>query len=318
MGAKDVRYEADALPQDSVPVWTKTEAGSPSESVSNGILTTSTGANENIQYSRYESPFKRGDIHFRARRLSGGAAGSFNVMFKVMGTSVGVRFQALLDVIYLDVGGLSTSVSVDVDNWHEYRLQMVTIGGGYPKAHLFVDGVKKASLTSDVPFTPNGVRLLTSSVTAMSADVDYVRYRLMGASDRRQRMDGMEVNGIEKKKLKDMYFTYPGEGGTKSVAKGDLVIDFWCGEVRVPGEDDERISGKLEGSGHDYCRAVFIDHPDQDVNVSLDGGGKFEIKAETMRGVIFQEFRTLKIVTTTTTAIRVFASTNPRGGIVAA
>ncbi len=112
----------------------------------------------------------------------------------------------------------------------------------------------------------------------------------------------------------EIYITFPAAGGTKSVTAGDLILDFTQGEARLPGGTKEKLSGKLP-SKQDFVRSFFCE-PDQDVAVSLDGLGYYTIPANSMTGIIFQRYRTAQMKLTATTNLKVFASTDPRGGLV--
>lgn len=106
-----------------------------------------------------------------------------------------------------------------------------------------------------------------------------------------------------------VYVTFPGNGGTESVDAGDLMLDFITGKARMPNGDEKTLSARLEGSRHGHVSVIAFDRPDQNIDVSLDGGGYFRIEANCFRAIRFP-CRKVAIRLTATTNIRVYAATD--------
>ncbi len=119
----------------------------------------------------------------------------------------------------------------------------------------------------------------------------------------------LEPPGQEKRA--PLYMVYPTDGGSASVDAGDMLLDFYDGSVRLPNGDEERMSDKLEGSRHGHVNIVAIDRPDQDIDISLDGGGYIRIEADSFRAILFPA-KKLRIKLTATTNLRVFGATDDR------
>lgn len=328
-----VGYEGDEYPEDASPAWTRsTNSYLNTRILDNRLFRVQLGTSAYELYTRTEKAFKKGEMSVKLGELTGTTPGQvlFGFHETVSDQYAAVRISEVREVTLLCGGQSVVALADDTDletDFVEYRLAMLTIGGGFPKLHLWRNGTLLATLTSDVVFTPQTPRFNTSTGAPLGGiDVswDYLRYKLGGAGSRNQRTGGIgmlpDVKKVleEKEEPKPMYATFPADGGTESVAAGDLLLNFEDGSVRMPNGTEKKLSNKLEGSEHEYMRAIFIDNPDQDIKMNLDGMGWFTVEANTLRGVIFQPFLKCHIRTTTTTSLKIFASTDARGGIVAA
>lgn len=108
----------------------------------------------------------------------------------------------------------------------------------------------------------------------------------------------------------NFYLTYPRTGGTKSVAKGILVLDFYNGIATLPDGAKEQISDSLESHKLKEVKSVLIE-TNKDATGWLDESGKFPINANEASVMTYQNFSTLYIEATETTNINVWTSTHP-------
>jgi len=117
-----------------------------------------------------------------------------------------------------------------------------------------------------------------------------------------------------KPRERHFYFTYPRTGGTKSVAKGILTLDFYNGTATLPDGTEEQISDSLESHSLREVRSIFI-QADQNATGWLDESGRFPINANEACVMTYQNFRALYIETTVTTNISVWSSTHPMAAL---
>ena len=109
------------------------------------------------------------------------------------------------------------------------------------------------------------------------------------------------------------YVTLPASGGNQAVGIGRTTIDFVAGVVQLAGGGTARLSDSVRPG--EFMRSFFCE-PDQDIDVALNEKGFYRFPANQLTGIIFFEFITVQITTTVATNLRVFASPDPRGGIV--
>jgi len=111
---------------------------------------------------------------------------------------------------------------------------------------------------------------------------------------------------------KEVYFTYPANGGEATLPTGKTTLDLQTGEVSMPDGTTDRLSTSLKVERREYARSVFI-KADQSVDVSLDGGGEHTLEADDCFILPHQPFKRVYITTTASTKIQFWASTDPEG-----
>lgn len=113
--------------------------------------------------------------------------------------------------------------------------------------------------------------------------------------------------------LPNLHMVWPTGGGTQSVGAGDTTIDFEEGLAKLPNGNRQYLKRKLKGSQFKYVYVTI--HTNQEIDVELEpGAGLWTVSANQFYSFLFIPCKFLRIVTTTTTNLRVFASTDPRGG----
>ncbi len=120
----------------------------------------------------------------------------------------------------------------------------------------------------------------------------------------------------EAKPTPEIYITFPPAGATRTITRGDLVLDFWDGEAKLPDGTEEKLSGRLRGTPFSHVYVTV--HSSQIVVVFLDGQGGWTVSANQVQTFVWQPCRKVTIRATQSTNVRVFASSDPRGGPVIA
>lgn len=115
----------------------------------------------------------------------------------------------------------------------------------------------------------------------------------------------------------DFSFTYPESGGVQAISVGETTLDFLEGVARSPKGEKTDIASSLGAIGRLSCRSILI-QTDQALVISLDTrrgkrGGKFTIDANKYTRIPHQLFDMLYLTATTSTNIKVWASTHPEG-----
>lgn len=118
-------------------------------------------------------------------------------------------------------------------------------------------------------------------------------------------------------KEKEAHFTYPEQGGVKTIGVGETVLDFFKGVARSPKGEESDISDSLDKRELNHCRSILI-HTTQDLEISLDSrtgqrGGKFTIDANKYTRIFHQKFNMVYLTAAASTDIKVWASTHPEG-----
>jgi hypothetical protein len=125
-----------------------------------------------------------------------------------------------------------------------------------------------------------------------------------------------EVTTIELKREEGdpKYITLPAEGGVLEITAGDLLINFYTGEVFLPDGTESKISQSLHSLGKDYLRSITV-HANTEYIIQLDDGGRRTVKTTEEFKATHQKFTELRITVTAATELRVWASTDPAAGI---
>jgi hypothetical protein len=125
-----------------------------------------------------------------------------------------------------------------------------------------------------------------------------------------------EVTTIELKREEGdpKYITLPAEGGVLEITAGDLLINFYTGEVFLPEGTESKISRSLDSLGKDYLRSITV-HANTEYIIQLDDGGRRTVKTTEEFKATHQKFMELRITVTAATDLRVWASTDPAAGI---
>jgi hypothetical protein len=125
-----------------------------------------------------------------------------------------------------------------------------------------------------------------------------------------------EVTTIELKREEGdpEYITVPAEGGVLEITKGDLVINFYTGEVFLPDGTEIQISQSLHSLDKDYLRSITV-HANTEYIIRLDDGGKRTVKTTEEFKATHQKFQEAIITVTAATEIRIWASTDPAAQI---
>jgi hypothetical protein len=125
-----------------------------------------------------------------------------------------------------------------------------------------------------------------------------------------------EVTTIELKREEGdpKYITVPAEGGELEITVGDLVINFYTGEVFLPDGTERNTSQSLRSMGKEYARSITV-HADTEYIIRLGDGGKRTVKTTEEYKATHQKFQEAIITVTATTKVRVWASTDPAAAI---
>lgn len=125
-----------------------------------------------------------------------------------------------------------------------------------------------------------------------------------------------EVTTIELKREEGdpRYITLPAEGGVLAITAGDLLINFYTGEVFLPDGTESKISRSLDSLGKDYLRSITV-HSNTEYIIQLDDGGRRTVKTTEEFKATRQKFQKARITVTAATNLRVWASTDPAAGI---
>ena len=125
-----------------------------------------------------------------------------------------------------------------------------------------------------------------------------------------------EVTTIELKREEGdpKYITMPAAGGEQEITAGDLIINFYTGEVFLPNGGECNTSQSLRSLGKLYARSITV-HADTEYIIRLDDGGKRTVKTTEEYKATYQKFHEAIITVTATTNVRVWASTDPAAAI---
>ncbi len=104
--------------------------------------------------------------------------------------------------------------------------------------------------------------------------------------------------------------TLPAEGGTQSITAGDMVINFYTGEVFFADGTEGHVSRSLQSIKKDNVRSIAV-YADKEFVIQLDDSGKHTVKTSEAYAAKRQKFQIATITVTGTTKIRVIASTDP-------
>ena len=125
-----------------------------------------------------------------------------------------------------------------------------------------------------------------------------------------------EVTTIELKREEGdpKYITVPAKGGTLTITKGDLVINFYTGEVFSPDGTESNTSQSLRSFEAEYARSIAV-NADKEFTIQLDDGGKKTVPTTESYAAKRQKFQSALITVTATTKVRIWASTDPDASI---
>lgn len=114
----------------------------------------------------------------------------------------------------------------------------------------------------------------------------------------------------EERETEIVFFTYPPEGVTATLAIGTTIIDFEAGTVTTPSDVVSDMKHSLQSEGKSFLRSFYV-NTNKAVAIQLDA--KDKIYAEEEKDVIgtYQQFKRMRITTTESTALFVLCCTNP-------
>ena len=156
-GVATVIYSPSALPAAATPAWTRAVTGSPSDSISNGLLTVDIGAAEKLNYKRDTLGLANATGWTVEARMQTDDVTSDNGLDH---QGIQVRddtYKASIEIFKNKVnfkGGASTSTIVmdTTDAEHEYR---ITAKDGVQK--LYINKILKATVTQTIAQTNNDI-----------------------------------------------------------------------------------------------------------------------------------------------------------------
>lgn len=134
---------------------------------------------------------------------------------------------------------------------------------------------------------------------------------LLDSIDRRLLTLEQVLAGVGLTEPVDFSFTYPAEGGDKTVDKGDVMIDFFEGDVFLPDGTKEKLHDSLRNHDKQFIRSYFI-KPSKEVTFNVDGRGNTTIGAGDVHMETLQNFTRLYIkILEDDTSFRCWTCTNP-------
>ena len=179
----DIRYEANALPQNSTPAWTKTDGsgGSATEAAVGGILTVTGEADDEFFYQLADSSFDNSvgtTVEVRTRIVNatpyGGGAGSYLEFTLRDGT---YSQDIIFDEVSVRLSEDDTDpYLLDATQWHTYRLTLKETS-----LKLYVDGVLRIQKTVATEGTEKNLDIYFWDSVGWEQDYDYFYYRTDGA-----------------------------------------------------------------------------------------------------------------------------------------
>ena len=122
------------------------------------------------------------------------------------------------------------------------------------------------------------------------------------------------LSALRKPEEDTVYFTYPANGGTKTITE-TLEINVYTGEVFADGTE-EYLSHSLQRHNLKYARS-FVIQPSNAVKIQLDDSGQFTIR--TSKLFLWnntEPFQRLTVTATASTTIQVLISNNPAMEII--
>lgn len=122
-----------------------------------------------------------------------------------------------------------------------------------------------------------------------------------------------EIIEILRSYVRFIEFTYPPDAvRAKLVGIGTTVVDFYEGVVRLPDGTYDNLNDRLKAHGLTYVQSLAIE-VDRNAKYKIDDRGFKPICAYDPQYEEHQRFSRLTLVTTETTAVTIWASTNPSG-----
>ena len=111
-----------------------------------------------------------------------------------------------------------------------------------------------------------------------------------------------------------LVFAYPAAGGKASFPTGINTINLFTGSVFKADGTTDKLVGNLKEYRRDFARSLTV-NPDLEVKVYTDQrpGNKWTVEAYDTPTFTHLEYQIIYIITTTTTNIRILASTHPEG-----
>lgn len=109
-----------------------------------------------------------------------------------------------------------------------------------------------------------------------------------------------------------LMFCIPSAGGNLSLPTGTNTINFYTGSISKADGTTDKLVGNLKDYRRDFVRSLTI-NSDQTIKIHTDQrpGNKWSIDAYDTPSFTHLEYTILYIVTTTTTNVKLMASTNP-------
>lgn len=182
----DVQYEADVLPSDATPAWTKTASGTNSEDATDGVLNMTVDSGGSLEY--FISPswdtWNGFSVEARVRiNSAGGVVNSYDgVNFNIGAGSSGIDFDIADGVAGL-VGG--DTYEFDTSNYHIYRLTILRTRANRARVNIYIDGTLRITSIGRVNDSGAGFIYMASGwggANVADVDVDYVYYSESGIS----------------------------------------------------------------------------------------------------------------------------------------
>lgn len=109
----------------------------------------------------------------------------------------------------------------------------------------------------------------------------------------------------------EFFFTYPVEGGTKTIPKGTTIIDLYEGDVTLGDGTSDKLGDSLIRVKRDYAQSALI-VADKPFIAQLDDGGKATINVDQVYTPSHKKFQRVSITVDETTLVQFVASTNPK------
>lgn len=124
----------------------------------------------------------------------------------------------------------------------------------------------------------------------------------------------LAVIDLKPKKGRELLITYPLNGGTKLLAAGVTMVDFYNGRVLFPDGSEEKLHRNLKEHRHTHISAIYI-KSDAEIKVNFDNAGEYTFRDYLMEVL---DFQVLYITTTQSTAIAIKGWTDDKSYLATA
>lgn len=114
----------------------------------------------------------------------------------------------------------------------------------------------------------------------------------------------------EEREIEIVFFTYPPEGTTATLAVGTTILDFEAGTVTTPAGVVSDMKHSLQSEDKPFLRSFFV-NTNKAVTIQLDAKDKIYVEEEKDVVGTYQQFKRMRITTTESTALFVLCCTNP-------